>query len=116
MKEYFSGKRITVTGGVGFLGSHIVDRLRNQEAEIFIPRKAQYDFTDPHQARRWFENFPSDIVIHCAAFYGGIWINQLYPGRIYYENLVMSANLMEAARLAGVKKFIGIGTACSYPG
>ncbi len=55
-------------------------------------------------------------MIHCAAFYGGIWINQLHPGRIFYENLVMGAHLMESARRGGVEKFVGIGTACSYPG
>jgi len=116
MKDYFSGKRVTVTGGVGFLGNHIVDRLKKMGAQVFIPRKAQYDFTDLRKCNQWLKDYPSDVVIHCAAFYGGIWINQLYPARIYYENLVMGAHLMEAARLAEVKKFIGIGTACSYPG
>jgi len=116
MKDYFSGKHVTVTGGAGFLGSHIVDRLHKMEAEVFVPRKAQYDFTDPRKCEKWFKDYPSDIVIHCAAFYGGIWINQLYPAKIYYENLVMGSHLMEAARLAEVKKFVGIGTACSYPG
>jgi GDP-L-fucose synthase len=116
MKDYFSGKRVTVTGGVGFLGSHIVNRLHKMKVNVFIPRKAQYDFTDPSKCAQWFRDYPSDVVIHCAAFYGGIWINQLYPARIYYENLVMGAHLMEAARLAEVDKFVGIGTACSYPG
>lgn len=116
MKDYFSGKRVTVTGGVGFLGNHIVDRLKKMGAQVFIPRKAQYDFTDPRKCNQWLKDYPSDVVIHCAAFYGGIWINQLYPARIYYENLVMGAHLMEAARLAEVDRFVGIGTACSYPG
>lgn len=116
MKEFFSGKKITVTGGVGFLGSHIVDRLKEMGAQVYVPRKAQYDFTDSQNAERWLKDYPSDIMIHCAAYYGGIWINQLHPGKIYYENLVMGAHLMEAARTQGVKKFVGIGTACSYPG
>ena len=116
MMDFFSGKSITVTGGIGFLGSHIIDRLKKVDCKVHVPLIEQYNFTDPRMCEQWFKDYPSEIIIHCAAFYGGIWINQLYPGRIYYENLVMGAHLMEAARRAEVQKFVGIGTACAYPG
>ncbi|MDQ7825274.1 MAG: GDP-L-fucose synthase [Candidatus Eremiobacteraeota bacterium] len=112
----WNGKKVMVTGGAGFLGSHIVDRLAHKGCEVLVPRKKDWDFTDCHATEKYFKHFGPHIVIHCAAFYGGIWINQLYPGKIYYENLVMGAHLMEASRLSGVEKFVGIGTACSYPG
>jgi len=115
-KSFWQNKRVLITGGAGFLGSHIVDRLKTAGCEILVPRKAQYDFVKLEAADQCLDSFQPHIVIHCAAYYGGIWINQLYPGRIYYENLVMGANLMEAARKSGVEKFVQIGTACSYPG
>jgi len=105
-----------VTGGSGFLGRHIVQALEQRNAEVFVPRSKEHNLVCFEAARRCMEEFRPQIVIHAAAFYGGIWINQLYPGRIFYENLVMGAHTMEAARLAEVQKFVGIGTACSYPG
>lgn len=114
--SFWQNKRVLITGGAGFLGSHLVDRLQSSGCEILAPRKSQYDFTRLEAADECFAKFQPHIVIHCAAYYGGIWINQLYPGRIFYENLVMGANLMEAARKSGVGKFVQIGTACSYPG
>lgn len=113
---YWKNKKVVVTGGAGFLGSHIGTRLENLGASVFIPRKNNYDFTTLEACSRCMSDASPDIVIHGAAYYGGIWINQLYPGRIYYENLVMGANIMEAARIAEIEKFIAIGTACSYPG
>src|SRR5262245_48819326 len=114
--SFWKNKCVLVTGGAGFLGSHIVGRLKNAGGEVIVPRKQQYDFTVLAAAEKCFATFSPQIVIHCAAYYGGIWINQLYPARIYYENLVMGANLMEAARLHGVDKVVQVGTACSYPG
>ncbi len=114
--SFWEGKRVMVTGGAGFLGRHIVDLLAASDAAVFVPRSHDYNLVSFEQAQRAMEDFRPGLVIHSAAFYGGIWINQLYPGRIFYENLVMGANLMEAARLAGVDKFVSIGTACSYPG
>ena len=113
---FWQGKRVVVTGGSGFLGRHIVELLSRKDCEVFVPRSKEYNLVSFDQARQCMESFRPHIVIHAAAFYGGIWINQLYPGRIFYENLVMGAHVMEAARLAGVEKFVGIGTACSYPG
>jgi GDP-L-fucose synthase len=114
--SFWKNKRVLVTGGAGFLGSHIVDRLKNAGGEFFVPRKKQFDFTNLESAEKCLITYKPQIIIHCAAYYGGIWINQLYPGRIYYENLVMGANLVEASRKHGIEKFVQIGTACSYPG
>jgi len=113
---FWTGKRVIVTGGTGFLGSHIVDSLKPQGAIVLVPRSREYNLVRMDDAVRCFQSFKPDVVIHSAAYYGGIGFNQLYPGKIFYENLVMGANVMEAARLTGVEKFVGIGTACSYPG
>jgi GDP-L-fucose synthase len=113
---FWQRKRVMVTGGSGFLGRHIVQVLSDEDCEVFVPRSKEYNLVFFDQAQQCMESFRPHIVIHGAAFYGGIWINQLYPGRIFYENLVMGAQVMEAARLVGVEKFVGIGTACSYPG
>ncbi|GIW89089.1 MAG: GDP-L-fucose synthase [Isosphaeraceae bacterium] len=116
MQGFWSGKRVTVTGGAGFLGQHVVRRLRSYGAEVYVPRKRDYDLTTLDAALRCLLEHPCDMLIHAAAYYGGIGINVHEPGRLYYQNLVMGANLMEAARLAKVAKVVNIGTACSYPG
>jgi len=115
---FWKKKAVVVTGGAGFLGSFICDQLRAlpEPPRIVIPRKKDFDLTHPDACKRLMQEAKPQIVIHCAAFYGGIGINQIHPGRIFYENLVMGAHLMEASRLAGVEKFVGVGTACSYPG
>lgn len=116
MKGFWSDKRVTVTGGAGFLGQHVVRRLRSLGAEVFVPRKRDYDLISLDGCLRCLLERPCDVLVHAAAYYGGIGINVNEPARLYYQNLVMGANLMEAARLAEVGKVVNIGTACSYPG
>ena len=109
--------RYLVTGGAGFLGRAIVARLRSFGHEVVTPTSAQYDLTVLHQARACFEAARPDRVIHSAAYYGGLGINQVEPATIYYRNLVMGANVFEAARhVPSIQKVVVVGTACSYPG
>ncbi|MFQ5881342.1 MAG: NAD-dependent epimerase/dehydratase family protein [Candidatus Methylomirabilales bacterium] len=105
-----------MTGGSGFVGSHIVRSLQEKGAKVFVPRSREYNLVSPEAARRMCDDHKPEVVIHGAAYYGGIWINQLYPGRICYENLLMGVNVMEACRASGVGKLVVLGTACAYPG
>src|SRR3954471_17566076 len=116
MKSFWSDKRVTVTGGAGFLGQHLVRRLESFGAKVFVPRQRDYNLTALDACLKCLLEHPADVVIHAAAYYGGIGINVSQPATLYYSNLVMGANLMEAARLAKVGKFGAIGPAGSYPG
>ena len=116
MKSFWSGKRVTVTGGAGFLGQHVVKRLESYGASVFVPRQRDYNLVSLDACLRCLLEHPCDLLFHTAAYYGGIGINQSEPAKLYYSNLVMGANLMEAARLAKVAKVVNIGTACCYPG
>ena len=102
MKGFWSGKRVTVTGGAGFLVTHLVRRLELMGAEVFVPRQRDYNLTALDACMRCLLEHPCDMLVHSAAYYGGIGINVSEPATLYYRNLVMGANLMEAARLAGV--------------
>jgi len=105
-----------VTGGGGFLGSAVVNRLRAAGAtEIFVPRSRDYDLRTMEGVDRALADGRPDVVIHLAAVVGGIGANRDNPGRFFYENAIMGIQLMEAARLAGVDKFVQVGTVCSYP-
>lgn len=112
--HFWQDKRVLVTGGAGFLGSHLVDQLKKlHPKEIRITHSKTQDLRQQAVCVEVVKNI--DIVIHLAANVGGIGYNQQYPGTLFYDNLLMGVHLMEEARKAGVKKFVSIGTICSYP-
>jgi dTDP-glucose 4,6-dehydratase/GDP-L-fucose synthase len=115
--DYWNGKRVMVTGGGGFLGSHLVDELehRSEEVEVFVPRSHEYDLRERSDIRRAFVDSEADVVLHLAATVGGIGANMENPGRYFYENAVMGIELMEQARKFDVEKLTILGTICSYP-
>ncbi|WP_035300351.1 GDP-L-fucose synthase family protein [Brevibacillus thermoruber] len=115
MKRW-TDKTIMVTGGSGFLGSHVVERLRAAGCgRIIVPRSRDYDLRKQQTAMSLIEQTKPDLVIHLAASVGGIEANRKNPGAFFYDNLSMGIHLMEAARLGGVEKFVACGTICSYP-
>jgi len=114
--SFWDNKRVIVTGGAGFLGSYIVEKLKRRECRnVFIPRSKDYDLTKEKNVIKLYQDYSADIIIHLAAVVGGIGANRENPGKFYYDNLVMGAMLMEYARQFKVDKFVAIGTICACP-
>lgn len=116
MGNFLRGKRIAVTGGGGFLGRVVVERLRERGCEdVYIVRKRDYDLVKGEDVARLYAVARPEVVIHLAAVVGGIGANRENPGLYFYENMMMGVQLIEGARLNGVEKFVQVGTICAYP-
>src|SRR4030081_3229416 len=113
---FWETRRVVVTGGHGFLGSFVVDKLHAAGAkEVVVARSDKYDLRAQTEALRLYTDTRPDIVIHLAAVVGGIGANRENPGRFFYDNAIMGLNVIEAARISGIEKFVCAGTICSYP-
>src|SRR5437870_4670819 len=114
--SFLRGRRIVVTGGAGFLGRAVCRELRSyRPGNIFVPRSSLYDLREREAVRGLFQTARPDVVVHLAAVVGGIGANRHNPGRFFFDNAIMGLQVMEEARLAGVAKFVVVGTVCSYP-
>jgi GDP-L-fucose synthase len=109
-------ERVVVTGGAGFLGGYVVEELEARGCEnIFVPRSKEYDLVDLAAVRKLYQDARPTLVIHLAARVGGIGANRDHPGKFFYDNLLMGAQLMEVGRQAGLRKLVALGTVCAYP-
>ncbi|MEA2416202.1 MAG: GDP-L-fucose synthase [Thermoanaerobaculia bacterium] len=116
MATFWNDRRILLTGGGGFLGGFIAAELRQRNpAALFMPRATELDLRDAVAVRDYLGEHRPNLVIHAAAVVGGIGANRSHPGRFFYDNAVMGLHLIEESRLAGVEKFVCLGTICAYP-
>jgi len=109
------GKRVLVTGGAGFLGSHVCEMLRDKGADPIVPRRVDFDLTEQDAVRRLINMERPEVVLHLAAEVGGIGANRANPGRYFYANAAMGIHVIEESRRAGVEKLVQVGTVCAYP-
>jgi GDP-L-fucose synthase len=116
MASFWPDKRVVVTGGAGFLGSFVVEQLGAKGCrQVIVPRSRDYDLVNMEDVHRLYAEATPDILIHLAARVGGIGANQANPGRFFYDNLMMGAQLIEEGRQQRLQKFVAIGTICAYP-
>jgi GDP-L-fucose synthase len=114
--EFWAKRRVTVTGGAGFLGRHVVRKLKERGCkDIFVPLIQDYNLVRVEYVRQMYEDGKPDMVIHLAGVVGGLGIIRKHPGKFFYDNLVMGLQLIEEARLRGVEKFVIMSTVCAYP-
>ena len=114
-KDFWTNKNVLITGGNGFLGSHLLDKLKSTAAHVVAPSHEEYDLVGLDDIRRMYDEHPADIVIHLAAKVGGIGANREHPGSFFYDNLMMGTQLMHEAYLRKIDKFVALGTVCAYP-
>lgn len=115
-ENFWQSRRFCVTGGAGFLGNFVVEKLKARGAgDIFIPRIEEYDLVRPEDLERLLDDSKPDVIIHLAAQVGGIGANREHPAEFFYNNLMMGVQLMHKAWQRGVEKFVAIGTVCAYP-
>ena len=113
---FWDSRRVVVTGGRGFLGSYVVEKLAERGAqEVLVPERETYDLRIESDVERMYRDMRPELVIHLAAVVGGIGANRERPGEFFYDNLMMGVLLMEHARRMGVAKFVSVGTVCAYP-
>ncbi len=116
MTNFLADRRVVVTGGAGFLGSYILDKLQQRGCKnILVPTIEDYDLVGMDGISRMYDDMKPDVVIHLAAVVGGIGANREHPGEFFYKNLMMGVQLIDQARLRNIEKFVAIGTICAYP-
>ena len=114
--SFWKDKNVVVTGGAGFLGSYVVEKIKKRGCkDIFVPRSCDFDLREKEAIVRLYKETQPNIVIHLAAVVGGIGANRENPGKFFYDNLIMGLQLIEQARLFKVDKFVAVGTVCAYP-
>jgi GDP-L-fucose synthase len=114
--SFWPNKGVLITGGAGFLGSFVIEKLKERGCKnIFVPRSRDYNLVEMEAVKKLYQDARPDIVIHLAAKVGGIGANRSNPGKFFYDNLMMGTQMMEIGRQIGIEKFVAIGTVCAYP-